>query len=446
MTHSSTQPTQYKTYSWGRLIRIQQKHCHYSWRHNPLPKTDTSLLPYGLGRSYGDSCLNEQGHLLLSRTLNKLIAFDHQSGRLRCEAGVSLQTILRFAVPQGWFLPVTPGTQFVTLGGAIANDVHGKNHQVAGTLGNHITAFELLRSDGSRLMCSPTQNQPWYAATIAGLGLTGLITWAEIQLIRIHNPYLWVETIRYSDLEQFLALSEDSQAHYDYTVAWVDCLAKGRRLGRGHFIRANFAGPELNHTLPSPKARNKIIPCNAPNLLLNTWTVKCFNQLYYYKQLAQSQIQLTHYEPFFYPLDSLLHWNKVYGNRGFYQYQCVIPKDKALLAEIIKTIAASGLGSFLTVLKEFGTQPSPGLLSFPRAGYTYALDFPNTGPEVLNLFERLDRLVIEAKGALYPAKDARMPAQAFAEFNPNLEQFIPFIDPQFSSNFWRRVYPNTTST
>ncbi|MCG8671918.1 MAG: FAD-binding oxidoreductase, partial [Pseudomonadales bacterium] len=232
--------------SWGRYPKAEQTDRYAFWTHDPLPVEKSSLLPRGLGRSYGDSCLNDGGTLLHTTALDRLIAFDQETGLMCCEAGVSFQAILDFAVPRGWFLPVTPGTRFITVGGAVANDIHGKNHHVAGSFGCHVTRFELLRSAGRRMLCSETENSDFFAATIGGLGLTGLITWVEFQMIPIHNPFIEVENIRFDHISQFAALNAESEAKDVYTVSWIDTSARGSRLGRGIFMRGNHAGPKFN--------------------------------------------------------------------------------------------------------------------------------------------------------------------------------------------------------
>jgi FAD/FMN-containing dehydrogenase len=409
------------------------------------------VLPFGNGRSYGDSNLNPGGALLLGTQLDRFIAFDPATGVLRCEGGVLLSTILRLVVPQGWFLPVTPGTQFVTMGGAIANDVHGKNHHLAGSFGNHILQFELLRSDGSRRTCSPHENADWYAATIGGLGLTGLITWAEIQLKRISNPYLDTESIKFRSLEEFFELSRTSERDFEYTVSWIDCAFTGKRLGRGLFNRGNHAAAtmdvsQLPGNLPSGVAEHsRRVPLTPPISLINPISLKSFNTLYFNKQRVDAVRSLQHYRPFFYPLDALLEWNRIYGPQGFYQYQCAVPHEGALKAtrQLLEAIAQSGMGSFLAVLKQFGEPASRGMLSFPEPGTTLALDFPNQGPRLHKLFAALDAIVQDAGGRLYPAKDGRMGAAIFKAGYPRWSEFAAYVDPRFSSGFWRRVMENT---
>lgn len=428
------------TESWGRYPRTTADSVALIDRHQPLPSGDASCLPYGNGRSYGDSCLNDGGVLLKTRGLDRFIAFDPATGELTCEAGTLLADILDLVVPQGWFLPVTPGTRFVTVGGAIANDVHGKNHHRSGTFGHHVRAFELLRSDGSRMRCSPDENAEWFAATIGGLGLTGLVTNATVQLHRIAGPWMIAENHRFADLPEFFALSDRSAADYEYTVAWIDCLATGASLGRGLFSRANHA-PSCPSARPAAATRRFSVPFTPPVSMIGPLTLRLFNQFYYHRQRGKVAHATTHYEPFFYPLDAIGGWNRLYGPRGFLQYQCVVPPGVAgeAIAILLRTIAAAGVGSFLAVLKQFGEQSSPGMLSFPRPGTTLALDFPFRGPTTLDLLNRLDDVVADTGGAVYPAKDARMSGARFRQYFPQWETFSQYIDPRFSSSFWRRV-------
>jgi FAD/FMN-containing dehydrogenase len=335
--------------------------------------TAPTLLPYGNGRSYGDSNLNPGGILLDTRSLNRILAFDVDTGILVCEAGVLLSEILARCVPQGWFPMVTPGTQFVTIGGAIANDVHGKNHHRAGSFGNHLLRFELLRSDGRLLLCSPHENADWFTATIGGLGLTGVITWAALQLRSVANAYVDSETIRFRSLEEFFELSAASERDHEYTVAWIDCAFGGKRLGRGLFNRANHALASLEPSGGAPGwkggdgPRSLRMPFTPPFSLVNSATLKAFNLACFHRQRSDRVQRLQHYRPFFYPLDMLLEWNRLYGPHGFYQYQCAVPQAHALrsVRVLLETIAASGMGSFLAVLKQFGAPPSRGMLSFP---------------------------------------------------------------------------------
>ncbi len=439
--------------SWGRVTPGPHEALGLVSRHQalPLPADGGLVLPFGNGRSYGDSNLNPDGALLMGRQLDRFIAFDPATGILRCEAGVLLEEIIKLGLPQGWFPPVTPGTQFVTVGGAIANDVHGKNHHAAGSFGNHVNGFELLRSDGSRRWCSLDENADWYAATIGGLGLTGLITWVEMQLRRVANPLMDSETVRFRNLGEFFELSQASERDFEYTVSWIDCAFTGRRLGRGLFNRANHAPAAINTSLlpanlPAGVAEgSRKVPFTPPLSLINTLSLKSFNTLYFNKQRGDVVRGIQHYRPFFYPLDALQEWNRIYGPRGFYQYQCSVPHAKAFGAtqQLLETIARSGQGSFLAVLKQFGEPASRGMLSFPSPGTTLALDFPNTGPKVHRLFEALDRIVLDAGGRLYVAKDGRMNGAMFRAGYPRLAEFQSFVDPRFSSGWWRRVMQHT---
>jgi FAD/FMN-containing dehydrogenase len=425
--------------SWGRWPVPTNQQTQRVWSsHDPLPDAVGTLLPRGLGRSYGDSCTNSDGTLLLTEGLDRFIAFDEASGRLTCEAGISLDAILRAMVPRGWFLPVTPGTRFVTLGGAIANDVHGKNHHVAGTFGRHVNRIWIRRTDsrGDVQVLDPTA--PLFAATIGGLGLTGLIVAAEITLRRIDSVVIDQETTAFQDIGSFIELSRASSATHEYTVAWFDCLHRGRGIFfRGNHAPADAVAGARVEPLSPPKIR---VPFSAPEILLNRISVRTFNSAYYWMMRRRGPSRVS-YRPFFYPLDAIQDWNRLYGRRGFLQWQCVVPPDPdaCALSEIVRLIARAGAGSFLSVIKVFGDHSSPGMLSFPRPGVTLAVDFAMRGSATLALLDRLDAIVIEAGGAIYPAKDARMSPSTFQRSFPRLSEFTNFLDPRFSSSFWRRV-------
>jgi FAD/FMN-containing dehydrogenase len=430
--------------SWGRYPQVNHTTIRSILWQNEIPDLAAfkqPILPVGYGRSYGDSCLNEGGVLLDATPLRRFLDFDEKQGLLRCEAGVMLADILDVIVPRGWFLPVSPGTKFVSVGGAIANDIHGKNHHKAGTFGCHVTRFELLRSNGERLICAPDENADLFRATIGGLGLTGLITWAEFRLRAIPGPFIAREQIRFSSIDEFFDISASSDRDYEYTVAWVDCLASGKHLGRGLFMRGNH---DRLRPLPGkpikPRAQLNV-PFDLPPFVLNTLTIKAFNSLLYHAQWRKRSGKVVHYDPFFYPLDSIQNWNRMYGRQGFLQYQCVVPyhDNHHAIKEILQQIGQSGEGSFLAVLKTFGNIQSPGMLSFPRPGVTLALDFAFRGESTLRLLERLDRIVRDVCGAVYPAKDARMSAESFQAYFPRWRDFARYIDPRFSSSFWRRV-------
>jgi FAD/FMN-containing dehydrogenase len=394
-----------------------------------------SLLPYGLGRSYGDACLNQGRSLIDCSALNRFLAADLQEGWLRCESGASLGDILDFTVPRGWFLPVTPGTKFVTIGGAIANDVHGKNHHRAGTFGCHVRKLALCRSDAEIVICGPLQNADLFNATIGGLGLTGVILWAEIQLKAVQSTAIDVDILPFTSLEQFLALTEESDRDYEYTVAWVDSLST--RGAKGIFFRGNHSATSGQWHARRFKPG---LPWDLPGWVLNRATVKAFNFCYFLRNRSRTERTRMPYDSFFYPLDSVSGWNRVYGKKGFLQYQCVVPEAAGhVFEELLARIADSGMGSFLAVLKRFGSLKSPGLLSFPRPGLTLALDFPMRGQKTLRLLEDLDTILQKAGGALYPAKDARMSPAMFAASFPNWRDLRPYLDAKLSSSLWRRV-------
>lgn len=424
--------------SWGRLS--SELHHVVCLTDSPeitgLVKHEASpCLAHGMGRSYGDVCLNPGGGLWMATGLNRFIAFDESSGLLECEAGVLLRDIQRLFVARGWILPVTPGTQLVTVGGAIANDVHGKNHHRFGTFGHHVRRLTLLRTNGEVIHCGPGERSDWYSATVGGLGLTGVITRAQIQLRRVIGPWLVTETIPYTNLDEFFQLADSSEADWEHTVAWIDCM-KGR--GSGIFIRGNPA-PARNGS--QPRARKLTMPIEPPVSLVNRWTLRPFNMAYYHLQKWRSGRSITHYEPFFYPLDNVLEWNRMYGPKGFFQYQSVVPREigKDAVEAMLKAISRSGEGSFLAVLKTFGNRQSAGMMSFPQPGVTLALDFPNRGERTHKLFEHLDNIVREAKGRIYPAKDARMPMSLFVDGYPRLVEFMKYRDPGISSGLSRRL-------
>lgn len=393
-------------------------------------------VAHGMGRSYGDACLNPQGTLWLTTGLDHFIAFDDRTGRLVCEAGVLLCDIQRLAVPRGWILPVTPGTQLVTVGGAIANDVHGKNHHVLGAFGDHVQRLTLLRTDGETIQCGADERPDWFAATVGGVGLTGVIVQAEIQLRRIPGPWLETETIPYANLDEFFQLADDSEAQWEHTVSWIDCIPGSG--GRGVFMRGN---PVAAKRQPAPPGRQLTMPIVPPVSLVNRLSLRPFNMAYYHLKKWRAGRAVTHYEPFFYPLDNLLEWNRMYGPRGFFQYQSVVPRGVArdAVQSMLQEIARFGDGSFLAVLKTFGNRAPVGMLSFAQPGATLALDFPNHGEHTQKLFARLDAIVTEARGRIYLAKDARMPRALFEAGYPRLPEFLKYRDRGISSGLSRRL-------
>ena len=425
--------------SWGRLSADPHHVVGLSDPRKVREALSSGGAPgvaHGMGRSYGDACLNPQGTLWLTTGLDHFIAFDDRTGRLVCEAGVLLRDIQRLAVPRGWILPVTPGTQLVTVGGAIANDVHGKNHHVLGAFGDHVQRLTLLRTDGETIQCGPDERPDWFAATVGGVGLTGVIVQAEIQLRRIPGPWLETETIPYANLDEFFQLADDSEAQWEHTVSWIDCIPGSG--GRGVFMRGNPVAAERQ---PVPPGRQLTMPIVPPVSLVNRLSLRPFNMAYYHLKKWRAGRAVTHYEPFFYPLDNLLEWNRMYGPRGFFQYQSVVPRGVArdAVQSMLQEIARFGDGSFLAVLKTFGNRAPVGMLSFAQPGATLALDFPNHGEHTQKLFARLDAIVTEARGRIYLAKDARMPRALFEAGYPRLPEFLKYRDRGISSGLSRRL-------
>lgn len=427
-----------KIQSWGRLASIEHNIVIFDTPSHAIDqlKHHCPGIAHGMGRSYGDAALNTHGSLWHTTSLDHFISFDIKSGILHCEAGVSLQEINRVLIPQGWMLPVTPGTQMVTVGGAISNDVHGKNHHRFGTFGDHILYIKILRTDEAIIECSSREKPEWFYATLGGIGLTGLILEVKLQLRAISSPWIDSETIPYYSIEEFFDLADSSEKDWEYTVSWIDCLT-GSSV-KGLFIRGNLSESK---NLSIPKYKDKTLFFTPPISLVNKVSLPLFNFSYFHTHRLMRRKEIVYYEPFFYPLDKLHDWNKIYGARGFYQYQCVIPRDVGVqtIEAMLKVIKKYNQGSFLAVLKTFGNRQSKGMLSFPRPGVTLALDFPNRGQPTLELFTELDRLVYHAKGRLYLAKDACMSKELFEVGYPNFEKFLKYKDPGISSDMSRRL-------
>jgi decaprenylphospho-beta-D-ribofuranose 2-oxidase len=408
-----------RTSGWGRYPSIDAEVS------SPLTESECQrvlqkhevLIARGLGRSYGD-CANAS-QIMGTKFLNHYNQFDSETGLLTCMAGVTFAEILETFVPQGWFLPVTPGTRFVTVGGAIASDVHGKNHHVEGTFTQHVQSIKLLLGNGEFVECSDMENVDLFRATCGGMGLTGIILSASFKLKSIKSSSIIETTVKASCLDHVLELFEKHKGS-TYSVAWIDCLASGKKLGRSLLMLGEHSS---NGKLILQNKKPILIPFDMPTQLLNRYSVKAFNSLYYSRVLRDEQIREIPFEPFFYPLDRLSNWNRLYGKQGLLQYQFVLPKEAGVpgLKEIIQRIANSGRGSFLAVLKEFGNQNSK-LISFPREGYTLALDF-KVEASVFNLLSELDQMVLQYGGRLFLAKDARMSEDTFRKSYPQWERF-----------------------
>lgn len=410
-----------------------------------------TVLPRGLGRSYGDAALNRTGSVILSTRLNRFLDFDRATGVLACEAGVTFQDILRHFVPRGFFPPVVPGTKFVTIGGAVACDVHGKNHHVAGSIARHIVDFRLVTADGTLLRCSRQEHSEVFWATLGGMGLTGFVAEVRLRLQPITSAYVRVDHDRAPDLDAALAQFEESDHRYQHSVAWIDCLARGRSLGRSVLMRGNaVSAADLDPAAAArpfggtPRGRLRV-PVDLPGFLLNAPAMRAFNAAYYHRHPARARDIRTHFEPFFFPLDRIHDWNRLYGRRGFLQYQLVFPTGSARdgLLRILDAVARSGLGSFLAVLKRFGPADPEAMLSFPLPGYTLALDMPYR-TNLLPLLDRLDAVVADHGGRVYLAKDARLGAAAFRRMYPGLQRWREVrerLDPmhRFASDLSRRL-------
>jgi FAD/FMN-containing dehydrogenase len=426
--------------AWGRLDRPLGRVARPSHMAD-LEDADIlgPRLAIGAARSYGDVGLSHKAQLIDMTGLDRFIAFDPETLLLRAQAGVTLDQILLAFAPLGYFLPVLPGTRHATLGGAVANDVHGKNHSRAGTFGCHVKALTLLRSDRGAVAVDPQTEPELFAGTVGGLGLTGIILDVTVALQPITSTDLDVETLACDAFDSLCDALLASTDDFEHVAAWIDCTSRGPALGRGILTRANWAsgGPLLAHS-----DRERLAwPTDKLGSLINPLTLGLFNQAFYLKGLLAPRRSRSGYDPVFTPLDAIGHWNRLYGPRGFYQHQAVIPKaaGREPIRTMLGEIATSCEGSFLAVLKTFGSPVSPGLMSFPMEGLTLALDFPNRGEPTLALLSRLDRVVAEAGGRIYPAKDARMSRALFHDGYPNLSRFQKALDPACLSDFALRM-------
>ncbi len=414
-----------------------------------LLRRGDALIARGNGRSYGDAALNPD--LTLSMlAMDRMRAFDAGTGLLDCEAGVLLADILEAFAPRGWFPPVVPGTRFVTVGGMIAADVHGKNHHREGAFGAHVESLVLAAADGEMRECSRTERADLFRATIGGMGLTGVILSARFRLRRIETAFVMEETLAARDLDETMALFEASR-EWPYSVAWIDCLAQGAQLGRAVMTRGAFmdrsALPARLASAPLRPARagRLAVPVDAPSVLLNRFSIRLFNALYHRRGRMRTGARPLHFAPFFFPLDGVEAWNRLYGRRGFVQYQCVLPKSESAagVAALLERAAASGRGSFLAVLKLFGPA-GDGLMSFPMEGYTLALDFPMRNG-ALGLLDELDAITHRHGGRVYLAKDVRCTPERVREGYPRLDAFAAVraeaagARPRFASALSRRL-------
>jgi len=412
--------------NWGNYPVMESDERFFSFddQLKELVKSSGHFIARGNGRCYGDASLGQE--TINTLKYDKVLSFDTVNGVLECQSGLTLDKILEIIVPKGWFLPVTPGTKFITIGGAVGSDVHGKNHHVDGSFSNHIAEMDLILADGSTITCSPQHNTRLFEATCGGMGLTGLITRVKFHLKKIETSFIKQKQVKASNLDEIITLFEKYK-EYTYSVAWIDCLKKGKNFGRSILILGEHAkAGELpskyrNEPLRLPPQKSIPFPFNLPSWVLNSFTVKLFNLLYYGKNYKKEMNNVVSYEPFFYPLDAILNWNRGYGKKGFVQYQFVLPLEaKQGLVDILRRISDKGMGSFLAVLKVFGKQES--MISFPKEGYTLALDFPVRG-DLFTFLDELDQIVLKYGGRIYMSKDARMKPEVLTAGYPRLSEF-----------------------
>lgn len=403
--------------SWGMYPQIKSKKFTFNTKDNlrNILEENSTFIPFGNGRSYGDSALAE--NIIYSKPYNYFLDFDEERGILHCQSGVLLSEIIEAFVPRGWFLKVTPGTKLITIGGAIASDVHGKNHHVEGCFSSCVEEFTLMLPSGEIRTCK--KGDELFFATCGGMGLTGIILEAKIYLKRINSKYINQTTIKTKNLKETFEAFE-KYSHVPYSVAWIDCLASGEDIGKCLLMVGDFADDgKLDF-----KEKKKInIPFNFPSFALNSLSVKAFNWLYYKKAPMGESKQKVDIDTFFYPLDAINNWNRIYGKGGFTQYQFILPKEKSYdgLKEILEKISKSGKGSFLAVLKLYGEE-NKNYLSFPMKGYSLALDF-KIEKGIFELLNSLDEIVLKYGGRIYLTKDVRVSKETFEKGYPNIEKF-----------------------
>lgn len=429
--------------NWNNFPVVEAREISFDYEREIALKLAQSSIPHGNGRCYGDASLSSD--VVNTLRYDKVVAFDEVNGIITCQSGLLLSDLLQIIVPRGWFLPVTPGTKFITIGGAVASDVHGKNHHVDGSFSRHIVSMSLLTGTGGTIICSRDVYPDLFWATCGGMGLTGIILEVKFKLKRIHTSFIRQRQIKARNLEHVMTLFDENMG-YTYSVAWIDCLKSGKNFGRSilmvgeHAVQDEVASEKT--LMPKEKALFTV-PFYFPSFVLNGFSVKMFNALYYLKNYKNIMDSVGHYDSFFYPLDSILSWNKIYGKKGFVQYQFVLPLEasKKGLVDILTRINRHGTGSFLAVLKLFGKQND--LISFPMEGYTLALDFP-IRPGLFEFLDELDTIVADYGGRIYLSKDARMKNEIFwktypraTEFRDILQKYDP--DNRFVSRLSQRL-------
>lgn len=415
-----------KISNWGNypIVEAEMKSEDSLSQIKEFVSNRNDIIARGNGRCYGDASLGK--HIFSTKRLNKFLSFDRINGVIECEAGVLLSDILEIVVQQGYFLYVTPGTKFVSVGGAIASDVHGKNHHMEGCFSEYVLNFKILNEKSEVIECSRDENSELFWATVGGMGLTGIILSASIKLKNIETAYIREESIKANNLDEIFQLMEESE-DWTYNVAWIDCLQKDKNIGRSilmrgeHALKAEFSERDSKNTLRLKPKFSPNVPFYFPSFVLNSLSIKIFNWLYFNKQRAKMVKNHIDYETFFYPLDAIKNWNRIYGKKGFIQYQMVIPKSKGKegMKKILECIAKSGNGSFLAVLKLFGKHNPEAYNSFPQEGYTLALDF-KVNKKLQKLIAQLDQIVEEYGGRIYLTKDS-MSKSSLTNYLKNVE-------------------------
>lgn len=386
----------------------------------------TVVLSRGLGRSYGDASLPPPGgHLVLGTQLaDRILSFDESTGLLRAEAGFALTELNRIFYPRGWASPVSPGTQYVTLAGMVASDVHGKNHHVAGCFGEHVRSLRMRLADGRVVEVSDDHEPELFRATLGGMGLTGHILEVAVQLERIPSAWVWRESEQVEDLESLVRRLQSDSREWPFTMSWVDCLQKGKAMGRGIVMRGRWASKEEAPPRPPVMGTRIAVPFDLPQCVLGHWSVRLFNLAYFRRHGSGVRRGIVHPQAFFYPLDAIRQWNRLYGKRGFTQYQCVLPVDEAgkSYRDLFTALSCNGGASFLSVVKDCGAE-GKGMMSFPRPGISVALDLPMHGARTQRLVDELNEIVIAAGGRIYLAKDALTRPEHLRAMEPRLEAF-----------------------
>jgi FAD/FMN-containing dehydrogenase len=408
----------------------------------------STIIPRGLGRSYGDASINNKGVVIESLLFNKFLSFDENSGILKCESGVTYKDILETFVRRGWFPAVTPGTKYVTIGGAISSDVHGKNHHKAGSLSSFVKSIKIIVSSGEIIECSREKNADLFWATIGGMGLTGYIIEAEIQLKKINSPYFDNKTVKLKNIDELFEQFDLHDEEYEFSVAWIDIVATGKKYGRNVLFLGNYSEPDKlpkglrNNSKLNYKEKKISVPFEIPFNILNKYSINMFNSIYYFN--ASAKEDYIHYDKYFYPLDFILNWNHIYSKNGLIQYQLIVPEEngKKAIDLILKEAVKYGGGSFLAVLKKMGDQE--GILSFPFKGYTLSMDFP-VKKGVVEMCKKLDNILLDYGGRTYLTKDSILDEKTFKQmYSGKYEKWIEIkakydSKNKFTSNLARRV-------